>query len=224
MKSLLFICLIITVSCVKKEESSSIGKSDATLLKNDRIKFNTLDFDTGALKQLIIKNDKLLGILKIELSDKERAKKINSIVGSDSHRLRAYESSIFKITSDRKCNGYRHLLISKSRNDKNLDLEPYNGLFLLIIDPNDNIMLTEKLEEKSVTMGITSTTHDTNWNLKPDSLLTINSKSIFCSDNVTIEQGITCWTETIKRSYKLNCDELKLVSKDSLRIENKELR
>lgn len=221
MRILIVIGLIIILSCSKQGKELINNQREKELLANG-IKFNTVDFDTLVLKRIILTNDKLLNILKIELQDNQKSERINKIIQSDSNRLRLYNSSEFKIKEDKTCNGYRHLLISKSRNQNGFDLEPYEGLYLLIIDPNDKTVLTEKLEEKSLTMGITSTTDRTNWDLKQDSLLVINSQSTFCSDIMIEGQGMTCWTDKIKKHYKLSCNGLKLIKKDSTRIESME--
>ena len=71
-------------------------------------------------------------------------------------------------------------------------------------------------------MGITSTTEQTNWSLTKDSLLTIHSQSTFCSDVIIEGHGMTCWTDKIYKQYKLSCNGLKLIKKDSARTENTE--
>jgi hypothetical protein len=164
----------------------------------------------------------LLDIFEIELWDKQDSERINRMIKSDSNRLRIYNSYEFKIKEDNRCDGYRHLLISKNRNLNGLDLEPYQGLYFLIVDPNDKIIVTEKIEEKSLTMLITSTKDQTNWSLSKDSLLTINSQSTFCSDVIIEGQGMTCWTDKIYKQYKLDCNGLKLIKKDSERTESVE--
>jgi hypothetical protein len=221
MRGLLTLGLMITLSCCKRDKELSNTQSDKESFIND-IRFNTVDLDTLMLKRLVLTNDRLLGIFKIELQDKQKSERNNKIIKRDSNRLRVYNSSEFKIMEDKRCDSYRHLLISKNRNLVGIDLEPYQGLYFLIIDPNDKIIVTEKMEEKSLTMGITSTTDQTNWSLTKDSVLTINSQSTFCSDVVIEGHGMTCWTDNIQKQYKLSCDGLRLIKKDSARIESTE--
>jgi hypothetical protein len=221
MRRLLTLGLIITLSCTKRDNELSNTQSDKESFTND-IRFNTVDLDTLMLKRLILTNDRLLDIFKIELRDKQKSERINKIIKSDSNRLRIYKSSEFKIKEDKRCDGYRHLLISKNRNLNGIDFELYQGLYFLIIDPNDKIIVTEKMEEKSLTMGITSTTDQTKWSLTKDSLLTINSQSTFCSDVIIARHSMTCWTDKINKQYKLSCSGLRLIKKDSARTESTE--
>jgi hypothetical protein len=220
MRRLLFIGLVLIISCTKQDNVSSEQSSNATLTHD--IKFNTVEFDTLTLKQLIIHNDKLLDIFKIELQDKGKTEEINRIIQSDSNRIKLYRSCEFKITNDKACGGYRHLLISKERNQKGFDLERYKSLFLVIVDPYDSVIVTEKLAEKSKTLEMTTTTDETKWDLKQDSLLTIQSESHFCSDIIVEGQGMTCWTEKKQKLYRLNCSGLELIKKDSTRTESTE--
>lgn len=146
MRRLLILGLIITLSCSKRDNESSNTQSDKESFTND-IRFNTVDIDTLILKRLVLTNDMLLDIFEIELRDKQNSERIDRMIKSNSNRLRIYNSSEFKIKEDNRCDGYRHLLISKNRNLHGIDLEPYQGLYLLIVDPNDKTIVTEKIEE-----------------------------------------------------------------------------
>jgi hypothetical protein len=221
MRGLLFIGMILTLSCSNRDNGQVNGKSDSPLESD--LKFNTVDFDSLLLKQFVFNNDKLLDISQIELSDKSKTDKFNAIIKSDSNKLKLFKASKFKIKNDNKCNGYRHLYIIKEREVNSFDLEPYYALFLVIIDPSDKTILTKKLEEKSKSMAmVTSITDNSNWKLSPDSLLTIDSESHWCSDVEIEGQGSTCWTENISKIYKLRCDGLKLLKKDSVRTDRTE--
>lgn len=218
MRGLLIIGLIL-MSCSKQDNVSNGGQTSNSFSRN-KIKFNTVDFDSLTFKELIYQNDKLLNIFMAKTGDKKRDDKFNSILQSDTFRLMAYNSCRFKITDDKKCNNYRHLYIAKERNDVGIDLEPYIALYLVIIDPDDRIIVTEKLEEKSKTLDMTTTTDLTNWNLKADSTLIITSSSNFCSDIIVEGKGMTCWTEKKQKQYRFNCAGLELIKKDSTRTES----
>ncbi|NOS93768.1 MAG: hypothetical protein HOP30_17755 [Cyclobacteriaceae bacterium] len=213
MKLLLILVLFITLSCSKAQKEESI---------TNEIQWSTIDLDTLMLKEFILKNDRLLDLFTIELQDTQKAELINKTVKSDSNRLKLYNASKFKVRHDKRCNGYRHLIISKQRNQKGVDLEPYHGLFYLIIHPNNKVVCTQKLEEKSLTMGITSFEEQTNWNLTKDSTLTINSSATLCSDDLLEGKATTCWTDKIYAQFKLRCSELQLIKKDSVRTEGNE--
>jgi hypothetical protein len=107
------------------------------------------------------------------------------------------------------------IYISKSRNTKDNDIEKFSGLFLLIIDPNDKVVLTQPLQENLQTFGLTN---ESSWNLNQDSLLTIASISSFCSDDVTVgQENLSCHTDKIKKVYRLRCDGVELIKQDSMR-------
>jgi len=218
MRGLLIIGLIL-ISCSKQDNVSN-GEQTSNSLLGNKIKFNTVDFDSLTFRELVYHNDKLLNIFTVKTGDKKRDDKFNSILQSDTFRLIAYNSCKFKITADKKCNDYRHLYITKERNNDGIDLEPYTALYLVIIDPNAKTIVTEKLEEKSKTLDMTTTTDETSWDLKQDSLLTIQSESNFCSDIIVEGQGMTCWTEKKRKLYRLNCGGLELIKRDSTRTES----
>lgn len=214
MRGLLFIGLILIVSCSKQDSVSNDRKTTSN------IKFNEVVFDSSALREIVFRNDKLLNIFKVETGNKEQADKFNAIMQSDTFRLMSYNSCKFKIMGDQKCNNYRHLLILKERNTPDIDLEPYSALYLIIIDPNDKTILTERLEERSKTLDMTETADVTTWNLTTDSIMTVNSNSHFCSDFVVDGQEMTCWTEKVTKQYKLKCSGLELMKTDSVRTKD----
>lgn len=217
MRRALIILVFFSLSCNRQIDDSKVEQVNTALSNN--IPFSTVELDTIALQQFIIRNDKLLDIFRIELKDKEKAERINDLIQSDSNRMSLYKTCKFQVKEDKRCKGYRHLIISKERQQKGYDLEPYKGLFLIIVDPFDKVILTEKLEEKSRTLQMTSSTDETSWHLKPDSLLAIQSESNYCIDIITEGQGMTCWTEKKRKLYKLKCNGLELIEKDSIRTE-----
>lgn len=220
MKKLLVIGLILTTSCSRVDR----GSSDEGRMK-EQVKSDTSGFaavDRIMFKNLVISNDKLLGILNVQLNDRKKSERINKMIQSDSNRLEIYNLSRFTIKADKRCGNYRHLLISKERNVKDLDIEPYRGLFLVIVDSRYNVLATEKLEESSLILLMTSKEDKTDWNLTKDSLLTIESKSAFCSDTIVEGEGMTCWTDKVYKQYRLACDGLTLIKRDSSRTEKTE--
>ena len=212
MKKLLVIGLILTTSCSRVDR----GSSDEAWTKGSSAT------DTIKLRNLVISNDKLLGIINVQLKDSQRSERINNMIQSDSGRLQIYNQSRFRITADKRCGDYRHLLISKERNLKGFDMEPYKALFLVIIDSSHSVLATEKLKENSLILLMTSKEDKIDWNLTKDSLLTIESRSNFCSDMIIEGEGMTCWTDNVSKQYKLACDGLTLITRDSSRTERTE--
>jgi hypothetical protein len=175
-----------------------------------------IDSDSLMLRKLILASDRILGIPKIKSTDKERAEKFNKEMQNTAYRTSIYNMYEFKPRLMSTCNGYRHMLLSKkSRNDN----QPFTGLYLLIMDSSNRLVATERLEEES-RFGHVNTA---NWTLKPDSILTIDSKSHFCSDEEIEYEGkayTECWTETIHKVYQLKCNGLVLIKRDSVRLSN----
>jgi hypothetical protein len=156
----------------------------------------------------------VLDIPIIKSEDKPLERSMNEKLQSPLNKKWIYNQFEFKIESSNKCGKYQHIRISKKgRNTYDLRDKTYRSLFLLIIDPTNKVVSTEKLEETRAMMRDDST----NWNLSQDSILTIDSKYRWCSDMEIEGVGSQCWTETLHKVFKLRCDGLDLIQGDSLR-------
>lgn len=72
-KSIVLTVLISVLASCESKQTAAPAKT---------LNYSTLTFDSLTLKQLILENDKLLDIVKIELPDWKKSKKINELLQS----------------------------------------------------------------------------------------------------------------------------------------------
>lgn len=209
MKVHLIALLLLTIACSRQ---GNVSKTDGgkNVVLSDTV---ALPSDPLTVKEAALNSDERFLPPGVDLPEK-----LDKITKGDSYQLIRYKACTFTIVDDKKCNGYRHLLISKERDRGQVYLEPYKALYLAIINPENKIVATEMLEESSVIMLTTSVTGKTHWNITPDSILTVHSTSSFCSDVIVEGGDPDCWTDKVTRQLKLTCDGIRFLKENKERV------
>lgn len=118
MKKLLSIVFFLVVAC-SQQDSVPEDEREKNEPPANTTAFKAIPFDSLTLKQLVLHNDKLLGFPGTDLGDR-----FDKITQDDYYRLSLYKACNFTVMYDKKCNGYRHLLISKEKDRDQVYLEP----------------------------------------------------------------------------------------------------
>lgn len=179
------------------------------LLADNIVLTDSVEFKTGSLKEIILKNDALLGITDIYNYRNTR---------NDSFRLQLYNSSKYRLLANKGCDAYKHLYIVKERKKREMrevflkpGQKPYVGLYLLIVDSKNREIKTTAISEKMNYMAMTPLHGATKAHLEPDSILTILHVSKTCTDVVPSK----CITVKREQIYKLRCNKLELIKADT---------